>query len=145
VDTLLFEKEKGSVDKYPILATTYRLVEHMHTDAITRNLPGLAELMPEMLVEVSYELAGERNIRNGDRVRICSEQGEISAVVCVTRRLKPFNNNGTPVHQVALPWNFGYSNLAKGDSANSLSPKVADPNTMIPEFRAFLCNLERIS
>ncbi|MBI5287184.1 MAG: formate dehydrogenase-N subunit alpha, partial [Deltaproteobacteria bacterium] len=38
-------------DKYPIVATTYRLSEHHHTGSITRNTPWLAELQPELFAE----------------------------------------------------------------------------------------------
>lgn len=139
----ILENKKGDPKKYPILATTFRLVEHMHTGAITRNLPGLVELIPDMFVEVSQELANEKGINNGDKVKISSARGEIEAVVCVTKRLKSFRSNGKTVHQVGMPWNFGYEGLATGGSANSLTPQVADPNTMIPEFRAFLCDINK--
>jgi len=140
----IWEEKKGSSEEYPILATTFRLVEHMHTGAVTRNLPGLAELMPDMFVEMSRELAEEKGIGNGDRATIASARGKITAVACVTGRLKPFTVNGTRVHQIAMPWCFGHSGMSTGDSANSLTPQVADPNTMIPEYRAFLCDLHKI-
>ena len=140
----IWEDKKGSSKEYPILATTFRLVEHMHTGAVTRNLPGLVELMPDMFVEMDHELAKEKGIKGGDKVRIVSARGQIEAVACVTNRLKPFHLNGRTVHQVAMPWHFGYEGLATGDSANCLTPQVADANTMIPEFRAFLCDVQPI-
>jgi len=42
-----------------------------------------------------------------------------------------------------MPWHFGYEGLATGGSANCLTPQVADVNTMIPEFRAFLCDVRK--
>jgi len=35
----IWEDKRGTLKEYPILATTFRLVEHMHTGAITRNVP----------------------------------------------------------------------------------------------------------
>jgi formate dehydrogenase major subunit len=140
----IWEDRKGDPKEYPILATTFRLVEHMHTGAVTRNLPGLTELMPDMFVEISRELAEEKGIANGEKVTVSSARGSISAVACVTSRLKPFSAGGKTVHQVAMPWCFGYGGSAEGDSANCLTPRVADPNTMIPEYRAFLCDVRRI-
>jgi len=133
--------ERSTPDRYPILATTFRLTEHLGTGAVTRNLPWLAELQPEMFMEISEELAREKGITDGARVIIESARGEIRAVAVVTKRLQPFNVNGYKVHQIGLPWNWGYTGAFEGDSTNLLTPRVADPNSKIPEFRAFLCNV----
>jgi len=61
-------EEQGTPDKYPYIGTSYRVLEHWQAGQMTRNLPWLAELMPEMFVEISEELATEKGIRNGDRV-----------------------------------------------------------------------------
>jgi len=135
--------EKSAPDRYPILATTFRIVEHLHTGSFTRNLPWLVELMPEMFVEISEELAEEKNIENGTKVIVETARGEVGAVAVVTKRLQPFGANGQRVHQIAMPWNWGYMGLSTGDSANLLTPRVADPNSLIPEFRAFLCDIRK--
>jgi len=96
-----------------------------------------------MFVEISRELAKDKGIKNGDKVRILCVRGQIEAVASVTNRLKPFRLNGRTVHQIGMPWHFGYEGLATGDSANCLTPQVADVNTMIPEFRAFLCDVRK--
>lgn len=110
---------------------------------MTRNLPWLAELMPEMFVEISKSLAQEKGIRNGDKVRIASARGQIEAIACVTNRMKPFRMNGKTYEQIGLPWHYGFMGLATGASANVLTPHVGDANTMIPEYKAFLCNVEK--
>ena len=134
---------RGAATDYPILATTHRVVEHLHTGAITRRLPWLVEMMPEMFVEMSQELAAEKGIAGGDTVVVESARGSITAKAMVTIRLKPAQVNGTTVHYISLPWNWGYMGLSKGDSANLLSPRIGDPNTGIPEFRAFLCDVRK--
>jgi formate dehydrogenase-N alpha subunit len=131
--------EKG----FSIVASTYRVVEHWQAGQMTRNLPWLVEQMPNMFVELSEELAEEKGITNGDEVRVWNTRGEIGAVAVVTKRLKPFQMNGTTVHQIGLPWHWGYAGLSTGDSANVLTPSVGDPNTTIPEYKAFLCNIRR--
>jgi len=137
--------KRGTPDKYPILATTFRLVEHLHTGSFTRNLPWLVELMPEMFIEISEELANERGIANGGRVIVESARGEVTAVAMVTKRLRPFSINGQEkIHQIAIPWNWGYMGASKGDSGNLLTSCIADANTGIPELRAFLCNVRRV-
>jgi len=135
--------DRGTAADYPIVATTHRVVEHLHTGAITRRLPWLVEMMPEMFVEMSRELAAEKGIANGDTVVVESARGSITAKALVTIRLKPAQVNGTTVHYVSLPWNWGYMGLSKGDSTNLLSPRIGDPNTGIPEFRAFLCDVRK--
>ncbi len=134
---------KGDPDEYPILATTFRVVEHLHTGSFTRNLPWLVEMMPEMFVEISEELAAEKDIADGSKIIISSARGKITAVASVTKRLQPLTVNGITVHQIAMPWHWGYMGLSKGDSAGALTARVCDVNTMIPEYRAFLCNVKK--
>lgn len=56
--------EFGS-DVYPFAFSTYRLTEHYTSGAMTRALPFLAELQPELFCEVSPELAELRGLENG--------------------------------------------------------------------------------
>jgi formate dehydrogenase major subunit len=51
--------------------------------------------------------------------------------------------DGRTVHQIGIPWHWGFQGLCVGDSANKLSPHVGDANTMIPEFKAFLVQVEK--
>lgn len=129
--------------KYPFIGTTYRMTEHWQTGGMTRNLPWLVELVPDMFVEISRTLAKERGIVSGDRVVVTTERGSIEAYALVTSRLKPFQVQGKTVEQVGMPWHFGYAGLAKGDSANVLTPEVTSPSSSIPEYKAFLCNIEK--
>ncbi len=141
----------GAPDKFPIVATTYRVVEHWQAGGMSRWLEWLAEAQPDMFVEMSEELAKEKGIQNGEMVKVSSARGTIKAVAIVTKRFKPFQVNGKTVHQVGMPWHFGwgggegeeYEALAKGDAANDLTPHVGDANTMIPEYKAFLVNVEK--
>jgi len=135
--------ELGTADKYPIVCTTYRVVEHWQAGQMTRNLTWVSELMPDMFIEMSRELGREKGIANGDRVKISTARGSIVAFAVVTPRFKPFKLNGKMVHQIGLPWHWGYSGLTVGDSANVLTPHVGDANTMIPEYKAFLCDVEK--
>jgi len=98
-----------------------------------------------MFVEMSQELAAVKGIAGGDTIIVESARGAtVKGKAVVTARLKPFEVNGTTVHHVNLPWNWGYMGLSKGDSANLLTARVGDPNTGIPEFRAFLCKIEKV-
>jgi formate dehydrogenase major subunit len=130
-------------NEYPIVATTYRVTEHWQAGQMTRNLPWLVELMPNMFVEMSEELATEKGIATGETVTIESVRGSVQAVAIVTKRFKPFQLNGKTVHQVGLPWHWGFTGLSQGDSANKLTPHVGDANTMIPEYKAFLVRVTK--
>jgi len=134
---------KGDASKYPFVATTYRVSEHWQAGAMSRNLPWLVEAMPDMFVEIGTELAAEKGIKNGDQVIVESARGQIQAVAIVTNRLQPFQVNGSKVHEIGLPWHWGFAGIATGDSGNMLTPHIGDANTMMPEYKAFLCNLRK--
>jgi len=130
--------------KYPIVCTTYRMTEHWQTGGMTRNIPWLAEAMPKMFVEMSLELAKEKGLVNGDTVRVFNDRGSLEMLAMVTPRFKPFLIDGKTVHQVGMPWHWGYaSGQATGAIANDLTPNVGDANTSIPEYKAYLVNVEK--
>jgi formate dehydrogenase major subunit len=130
--------------RFPLVCTTYRVTEHWQTGVMTRWTPWLLELEPQMFVEMSKELAKERGIRSGERVVVKSARGEVEAKAIVTDRFKPFKIAGQTVHQVGIPWHYGWVTPPDGgDSANLLTPTIGDANTMIPESKAFLVNVEK--
>jgi formate dehydrogenase-N alpha subunit len=131
-------------NEYPVVCTTYRVTEHWQAGQMTRNLPWLVELMPQVFVEISKELAGELGVETGDLIQLANVRGKARAVAIVTNRFKPFTIRGKTVHQVGIPWHWGFTGLAQGDSANLLTPHVGDANTMIPEFKAFLVKVEKV-
>jgi formate dehydrogenase major subunit len=134
---------RGNVSQYPIVATTFRCGEHWQSGQMTRNMPWLLEMVPEAYMEISRELAMARDIENGDMVTVKSARGRVTVRAMVTKRLKPFTINGRTVHQIALPYHWGYIGLSKGDSANILTPNIGDANCSVPEFKAFLCDVVR--
>jgi formate dehydrogenase major subunit len=129
--------------KYPYVITTYRLTEHYLSGVMSRWNPWLTELMPELFIELSPELASEKGIKNTDLVRISTPRSEIRAKALVTRRLRPFRLGGQVVHQVGMPWHWGWEGVVTGDVVNSLSSMVGDPNVTIHEGKAFVCNVEK--
>lgn len=140
----VWEPDKQSdPSKYPYVATTYRFSEHWQAGQMTRNLEWQAELVPEMVVEIGEALAAELKIKDGDKVIVENSRGEVKARAMVTKRFRPLNVMGKTIHQVGMPWHFGYQGLITGDIANKLTPHVGDGNTMIPEYKAFLVNIRR--
>jgi formate dehydrogenase major subunit len=143
----LKEDEFATCDiRFPYICATYRVTEHWQTGLMTRHVPWLLEAQPQMFVELSKELAKEKGIRNGEKVNVTSARGTLWAIAIVTDRWKPFKIMDRTVHQVGIPWHFGWQfpvDGSGGDSANILTPTVGDPNTMIPESKAFMVNIER--
>jgi formate dehydrogenase major subunit len=131
--------------RYPFVCSTYRVTEHWQTGVLTRWLPWLIEAEPQIFCEMSLELAKLRGIKNGDKVIVETPRGKLWAVAIVTSRLKPFNIAGQTIHQIGIPWHFGWLHPKDGgESANLLTPTVGDPNTMIPESKAFMANVSRL-
>mgnify|MGYP001205346340 CR=1 FL=1 len=133
----------GDVGRYPYMASSYRVVEHWQAGAMTRNLPWLTELVPNMFCEISPSLAAAKGIKNGDKVKIQSARGEIGAYALVTERVQPLKINGKMTEMVGMIWHFGHGCAATGDSCNQLTPGIGDPNTMIPEYKAFLVDIRK--
>jgi formate dehydrogenase major subunit len=130
--------------RFPHIATTYRLTEHYLSGAMSRWNPWLTELQPEPFVEISPELALEKSIGNTDWVKISTPRGSVRAKALVTRRMRAFTIGGRTVHHVGLPFHWGYQGLITGDAGNELTALVAEPNVSIHEAKAFLCNVERL-
>jgi formate dehydrogenase major subunit len=141
----IWEPDKiGSAEDYPVVATTYRVSEHWQAGAMTRNTPWLAELMPDMFVEISSDFGRRSGIKTGDWVLVETARGSIRARALVTERFQPFQIGDRLVDEIGIPWHWGYSGLVQGDSANVLTPHVGDANTMIPEYKAFLCRIKKV-
>ena len=133
----------GGRNEYPLVGLCHRLVEHLHTGSITRRLPWLLELMPELVVQVSPELADERGINDGDHITVFSARGELEATAYISRLVKPVTAGGRTIHQVSIPWCWGYQGSATGNTMNLLTARVLTPVTRIPESRPFLCDIRR--
>jgi len=142
----------GEAKDYSIVGFTFQVAEHWQAGNATRNIPWLAELISEMYVEISKELAEEKNVKNGDTVRIESARGDVEAIAIVTERLKSLKVGEKTIHQIGIPWCFGYTGLITGGTdkgknyaGNQLTPCIGDGNTMTPEYKAFLCNVKKVT
>jgi formate dehydrogenase major subunit len=127
--------------RWPCVLTTFRLTEHHTVGGMSRDLPWLNELQPEMFAELDPTLAAARGIEDGGWLVVSTERGEIEARAVVTERMRPLRVGGRIVHQVALPWHWGYSGLNTGDSANDLLHLSADPNVNIETTKALTCDV----
>jgi formate dehydrogenase major subunit len=126
---------------YPYVISTHRLTEHHTAGGMSRFLPYLAELQPEMFCEVSPELAAERGLEHMGWATIISARNAIEARVLVTRRAPVLRLDGRVVHQIGLPWHWGPNGLTTGDAANELMHLSLDPNVHIQEVKALSCDI----
>jgi len=132
----------GTAKDFPYVATTYRLTEHFHY--WTKQSKINAIMQPEQFVEIGEELAKEKGIAVGDRVKVRSNRGFIKAVAVVTKRIKALEVDGKKVHTIGIPIHCGFKGATKpGFITNTLTPFVGDANTQTPEYKAFLVNIEK--
>jgi formate dehydrogenase major subunit len=137
-------------EKYPIVLSTGRQVEHHGGGAQTRNSEILVELQPEVYVEISPRFAGANEIKNGDWVWVESARGRIKVKAKVTERA----NLDVPPYTVAfIPYHWcgmfkgtpfidrypeGTAPLAYGDSVNIIITKGVDQVTQMQETKVTL-------
>lgn len=127
--------------RFPYVLSAFRLTEHHTAGGMSRWLPHLAELQPEMFAEMSPEFAKSIGIANGDHVTVVTLRGGIEVRAMVTRRIRPIPLNGRVVHQIFVPFHFGAAGPLPGGSVNDLLELAAEPNVSIHEGKLCLCNV----
>jgi formate dehydrogenase major subunit len=132
----------GAVE-YPCVLSTYRLTEHHLSGSMSRWLPWLAALQPELFVELSPEHAADLGVANLETVAITTPRATIHAKALVTRRIRPFRIQGRTIHHVGMPWHWGYKGISTGDVVNDLAALVGDPNVTIHEAKVFVCRVSK--
>jgi formate dehydrogenase major subunit len=130
-------------DRFPHVLTTYRLTEHYTSGGMSRTLSHLAELQPELFAEISPDLAAEVGVANGEFITISTARASIQARALVTARMPSLDLDGRRVHQVGLPYHWGYRGLVKGDVVNDLLAISEEPNVRIFESKGLTCNVRR--
>jgi len=150
----IVKKFKTAMDKFGtpaegfnIVCTTYRLTEHYHY--WTKNNPMNVQLVPEPFVEIPEELAQEKGIKGGDKVKVTTARSDYIAKAMVTKRIRPMKIDGKTTYQIGIPIHWGYKGIAEDEGktalmpTNRLTPTVLDPNAHTPEFKGFLVKLEK--
>ncbi|MGP4074978.1 formate dehydrogenase subunit alpha [Halobacillus sp. K22] len=95
-----FELMYEPTEEYDLHVNNGRLLEHFHEGNMTYRSHGISRKTPDSFVEVSEELAKERGIKEGARVKLISPSGEATGTVTVTDRVKgkelfvPMNGTG---------------------------------------------------
>jgi predicted molibdopterin-dependent oxidoreductase YjgC len=127
----LDHKGSGEVpdEQYPFVLITGRIREHYNNGSMTRRCAGIAEVVPEELLEISPEDAKALNIQSGDRVSVASRRGGITVKAKVTRRSQPGNVFLTFHHRDVL--------------TNILTSGFRDPITGTPEYKSCAVRIDR--
>ncbi|NIM52307.1 MAG: formate dehydrogenase, partial [Gemmatimonadales bacterium] len=79
-------------ERFPHICSTWRLTEYL--TSMSRNVSWLAQLQPQMFVEISRELAAELGIESGEIVAVDSKRGRVVCRALVTPRVWPLEVNG---------------------------------------------------
>jgi formate dehydrogenase major subunit len=127
---------------FPHVLSTYRLTEHHTAGGMSRTLSHLAELQPELFTEVSPELAADVGLEHTGWATISTPRAAVEARVLITHRMRPLWIDGKWVHQIGLPYHWGYKGHVKGDIANDLLAISEEPNVRIMEAKALVCNIQ---
>jgi formate dehydrogenase major subunit len=126
---------------FPYVFTAARLTEQHTAGGMSRSLPYLAELQPELFVEVSPELAAERGLVHLGWAHVITSRTAVEARVMVTDRMAPLRSGHRVVHQIWLPYHWGGVGLVRGDVVNDLLGVVLDPNVLIQESKVATCDI----
>jgi formate dehydrogenase major subunit len=127
---------------FPFVFTTARLTEHHTAGGMSRTLPYLSELQPELFVEVSPELAAQRGLQHLGWAHVITSRAAVEAKVVVTDRMAPLRVQDRIVHQIWMPYHWGPVGLVRGDVVNDLFGVVVDPNVFIQESKVATCDIQ---
>ncbi len=103
------------------------------------------ETHPEVFLEMSPALASELGVESGDYVIVKTARAPegVRMKAIVTERIQPLTVNNKTVHEVAMPWHWGFKGLSTGPSANLLTIDAVDVSANIPETKVCLCKVEK--
>ena len=117
-------------DDYPLTLTTGRSLFQYHTGTMSRKVVGLNMFKGEEEVEINPQDAERLALNDGDRVRVASRRGEITARVKVT--------DVSPPGVVFMTFHFAES------PTNILTNPALDPVSKIPELKVCSVRIEKV-
>ncbi len=115
---------------YPFYLTTGRSRYHYHTGTMTRRSLGLEQMAPEERVEIHPDDGARLGLVDGDRVRIVSRRGAVTAGCVLTDRSAP--------GQVFATFHF------REVPINRLTGDITDADSGIPAFKECAVRIERV-
>jgi formate dehydrogenase major subunit len=116
-------------ERYPMVLTTGRQLEHWHTGAMTRRATYLDALEPEATASLHPGELKRLGLRAGDPIRVATRRGAVELTARADRAV--------PKGMVFIP--FAYVEAA----ANILTNPQLDPVGKIPEYKFCAARVER--
>ncbi|MBT3363027.1 MAG: formate dehydrogenase subunit alpha [Chloroflexi bacterium] len=116
-------------DQYPLIMTTGRSLYHFHTGTMTRKVDGLNALHPEELVQINPVDGAKLGIADGDRVKVSSRRGSVTAKAKLT--------NDSAEGEIFMTFHFAEA------TANVLTNPAYDPISKIPELKVAAVRVEK--
>ena len=117
--------------EYPLLLTTARNLYQYHTGTMTRKVEGLERLSRGERVEICPEDAEALGVKDGEKVKLISRRGEITATVKVSP--------ASPAGVVCTSFHFAES------PANVITNPAVDPVSKIPELKVCAVRVEKMA
>jgi formate dehydrogenase alpha subunit len=115
--------------EYPLVLTTGRSLFQYHTGSMTRKVKGLNALSGEEWVEINPADATKLGIADGDRVRVASRRGQVTARARLTQ--------ASPPGLVFMTFHFAES------PTNVLTNPSLDPVSKTPELKVAAVRVEK--
>ena len=117
-------------EEYPFILMTGRTLYHYNAASITGRVPGLVDISGEGFIEMNYRDADRIGIRNGERIRVKSRRGQITATARVGRKVSE--------GETWMPFHF------EDSPVNVLTNAALDEFARIPEYKVCAVKLEKI-
>ncbi|MBR4223741.1 MAG: molybdopterin-dependent oxidoreductase, partial [Oscillospiraceae bacterium] len=117
-------------EEYPYILTTGRILYQYNAAAMTSRVPGLNEIAGEGFIEVNFRDAEALGISNGEKIKVISRRGEITAAARVGRKVSQ--------GETWMPFHFPDSPV------NVITNAALDDFARIPEYKVCAVRLEKI-
>ncbi|MFK7602505.1 formate dehydrogenase subunit alpha [Deinococcus sp. SM5_A1] len=116
-------REQAPNEEFDLHLNSGRMLEHFHEGNMTFRVEGIAVTAPDAFVEVSQELAAERQIQSGQWVRLISAHGAVRLQALVTGRVSD--------NELYVPMNARKAQ----DAVNHLTGSQGDAITNTPAYK----------
>jgi formate dehydrogenase alpha subunit len=116
-------------EKYPFLLNTGRILYQYHTCTLSRRNKVLTDFANRSYVLMHPDDATNLGLKNGERLKIVSRQGEIDTRLRVSAEVLP--------GELFMPFHYGESPV------NALTRDELDPHSKIAAFKRTACRVEK--
>ena len=118
-------------EEYPLLMMTGRILYHYNAAAMTARSKGLMQMAGEGFIEVHFRDAKRLGIVNGEKIRVTSRRGSITATAHVGRKVSQ--------GETWMPFHFPDSPV------NCLTNAALDEFARIPEYKVCAVRVEKLA